>query len=116
LHSYINASWLCDTYLLLFSSKCKHKTKIKAHRNRYVIFLSGHVEISFPNSTEKHVFKGGKHNIIFADDTADKTESGHISTVLDEDSESLMFPLANGSVPLHRVLYDGVCAEKELRL
>jgi hypothetical protein len=81
-----------------------------------VIFLSGSVEITFPNSSAAHVFHGGKHNIIFAADTADRSAFGHISTVLGEDLESIMVPLVGGGVPEHVVLHDGVCGVGELAL
>ncbi|MCJ1434403.1 hypothetical protein MMC27_003771 [Xylographa pallens] len=83
---------------------------------QYVIFLSGRVRISMPESSESHVFIGGKHAILFADDTAAKSETGHVSSVLHMDLESVILPTANGAAPPHSVLYDGVCQAPELTL
>ena len=69
-----------------------------------------------PESSESHVFVGGKHAILFADDTAVKSVSGHVSSVLDMDLEAVTLPTANGTTPLHSVLYDGVCQAPELNL
>lgn len=75
------------------------------HTYRYVVFLSGKVRITVPNSDVQAIFSSGASGLIIAVDT----ESSHVSTTLDEPVGILQIPTRDGRVPPSRVLYDGPC-------
>lgn len=80
-----------------------------------MIFLSGLVHITLPNSTTEAWVAGGKNGAILALDTRDVSFLGHYTSYPSKDSTvSLEIPLSAGVVPDHRVLHAGSCQGEEL--
>lgn len=72
-----------------------------------------------PNITDSSLgevlIEGGKHGLIFADDTADVSAIGHDTRYpSDEVTISFSVPTLNGVTPAHTVLHDGPCIVNEV--
>ncbi|PQE22442.1 small secreted protein [Rutstroemia sp. NJR-2017a BVV2] len=81
---------------------------------QYVVFLSGKMIVTVPNTTEKAIFTGGPNSVIIAADTADKSTVGHVTGTLGEPVTALQIPFLGGKIPPYSVLYNGVCKSREL--
>lgn len=81
---------------------------------RWVVFLAGTAVISLPNSTEKATIQGGRQGLILAADTKNVSTLGHITTYPSQNSTVyVQIPLANSTVPMHKVLHTGPCLDEE---
>ena len=102
---------------------------------RFVVFLSGLIHLTLPNSTQEAWVVGGKYGLIFAGDTADKSRCpkggrmgsfdrnvllmSHCSCLgtlghnteyrSNEDTVAVQVPLAPGTKLNHTVLHEGGC-------
>ncbi|KGO78463.1 hypothetical protein PITC_069260 [Penicillium italicum] len=84
---------------------------------QWVVFLSGLAHITLPNSTTEAWIKGGKNGAILALDTADVSELGHFTTYPSKErTTSVVIHIGEKGVPGHRVLHQGPCQGKELRV
>lgn len=99
--------------LLAFACLCHYYTVIlTTPPDRYVGFVSGKAVVTLPNGTDTATIYGGKHGLIFAADTKDKSTYGHITKYPSQDVTVLFqIPAANNQVPEHVVLHDGPCDE-----
>lgn len=82
--------------------------------NRWNVFLSGLAHITIPNSQQEVYIEGGKYGLLLAADTADVSQSGHISSTGNEEVTDLMIPTPNGRLPRHNVLHSNPCTPQEL--
>lgn len=74
--------------------------------------MSGQAFISLPNSSQTATVYGGKHGLIFAADTPDKSDIGHYTRYPTEDNTvAFQLPTAGGVIPDHKVLHAGACCE-----
>ncbi|EMR68318.1 putative 34-dihydroxy-2-butanone 4-phosphate synthase protein [Eutypa lata UCREL1] len=86
-----------------------------APRKQFVWWISGMVHFTLPNATGEAWIYGGKHGIIFGDDTADSSEWGHGTAYPGGDETiALTIPTRNNTVPEHTVLHDGACEWQDL--
>ncbi|EME46876.1 hypothetical protein DOTSEDRAFT_110508, partial [Dothistroma septosporum NZE10] len=77
---------------------------------QFVIFLSGLIHLTLPNSTQEAWVAGGKYGVIFAADTKDRSTFGHITNYpANEDTVVVQVPLAPGMELNHTVLHEGGC-------
>ena len=81
---------------------------------RWNAFLSGLTHITIPNSQQEVYIEGGKYGLLLAADTADVSQSGHISSTGAEEVTGLMIPTPNGQLPKHNVLHSNPCGPNEL--
>lgn len=82
---------------------------------RLVYYASGLIRLSVPNTTEEAWVVGGKYGLIFAQDTADKSQYGHLTEyVSDADTIAMTMPLAEGQELKHTVLHCGACTWEEM--
>lgn len=82
---------------------------------RLVYYASGLIRLSVPNTTEEAWVVGGKYGLIFAKDTADKSQFGHLTEyVSDADTIAMTMPLAEGQSLKHTVLHCGACTWEEM--
>ncbi|KAI0021451.1 hypothetical protein F4780DRAFT_778501 [Xylariomycetidae sp. FL0641] len=81
----------------------------------FVWFLNGPIHITLPNTTGEAWISGGKHGLVYAEDTADVSGWGH-DTLYPPGNETAFFalPPADGQTPGHTVLHDGACSDGEL--
>ncbi|KAF2164859.1 hypothetical protein M409DRAFT_24764 [Zasmidium cellare ATCC 36951] len=80
-----------------------------------VYFATGLIRLSIPNTTQEAWVTGGKYGLIFAQDTPDKSQYGHLTEyVADEDTIALTVPLAPGQELKHKVLHSGGCTWREV--
>ncbi|ORY66521.1 uncharacterized protein BCR38DRAFT_299111, partial [Pseudomassariella vexata] len=78
-------------------------------RKQFVYFISGLAHITLPNHTEAWI-RGGKHGLIFAEDTSDVSPWGHGTEYPgQEDTIAITIPVEDGVVPEHTVLHEGPC-------
>ncbi|KAJ6438886.1 Amidohydrolase family [Purpureocillium lavendulum] len=80
-----------------------------APSRQFVLFASGEVHITLPNSTSDAWIKGGKNGLIIAADTADVSQYGHELTAVGEDVASLQMPLMAGTDFDYQLLHPGPC-------
>ncbi|KAI5866889.1 hypothetical protein GGS23DRAFT_552590 [Durotheca rogersii] len=81
---------------------------------QFVWFISGVTHVTVPDSTDEVILYGGRYGLIFADDTADISERGHLTTFSSSDAVvAFSVPVKDGVTPPHTVLHDGPCTLEE---
>lgn len=80
------------------------------------MFLTGSTRITVPGTPQEAIFEGGKNGLLFLMDTANLTETGHLSSTLDEQVVSLQIPTEYSAIPEHKLLYHGQCNDAELSI
>lgn len=86
-----------------------------ATTTRFVLFSSGLIHITLPNSTDDVWIHGGKYGLIVAADTRDVSTLGHRTEYPSAaDTVALQVPIAEGSKFNHRILHPGACTEQEM--
>lgn len=99
----------------LFQRPWNRNRKKNLTKTRYVVFLSGIITVTIPETNQTATFTGGGANSIFiAADTQDKSTNGHVTGTGDKPVTLLQMPFLGGVVPEYRVLYNGACRKKEL--
>ena len=64
---------------------------------------------------EATVKGGGKNGLLFAADTRDVSQGGHVTVYPSErETVGLQIPTENGTIPEHEVLYERPCSGDEL--
>jgi hypothetical protein len=86
---------------------------------QWVFFLSGITHVTLPNTTvgpETELWiQGGKYGAVFAADTADIGDFGHITTHSSDASTTLLqIGVKDNEIPEHRFLYNGPCRWSEM--
>ncbi|MCJ1469735.1 hypothetical protein MMC07_008376 [Pseudocyphellaria aurata] len=82
---------------------------------QYVLFTSGLVHVTLPDSADEYWIQGGKNGLIFAADTAAVSKLGHITDYPGrEQTTAIALPTAGGVIPAHRVLHQGACPRDEV--
>lgn len=77
---------------------------------QFVVFLSGLIHLTLPNSTDEAWVVGGKYGMILAGDTAGKSTFGHNTEYPgNEATVAVQVPLAPGMKLNHTVLQEVGC-------
>ncbi|KAI1077723.1 hypothetical protein F5B20DRAFT_551140 [Whalleya microplaca] len=87
-----------------------------APAKQWVAFVSGLAHLSLPDDPEASAYVlGGDFGLIFAADTADVSQQGHITRYPgNTETIALQIPTRNGTVPPHNVLHAGPCGANEV--
>ncbi|MCJ1363973.1 hypothetical protein MMC16_003082 [Acarospora aff. strigata] len=84
---------------------------------QYVAFLSGLAHITLPNSNQEAWVRGGRNGLLIAADTAAVSKEGHITEYpSNTETTALQIPIAEGTLPEHKVLYAGPCSRREMKV
>ncbi|CCD45303.1 hypothetical protein QC760_006172 [Botrytis cinerea] len=86
-----------------------------APASQYVVFLSGEMVVTIPETNQTASFKAGANGIVIDADTQDVSANGHVTASLDEPVATLQIPFLGGVAPGYTVLHEGVCGEEELQ-
>jgi hypothetical protein len=82
---------------------------------RFVFYTSGLIRLSIPNTTEEAWVHGGKYGLIYAQDLANASSTGHLTEYVSEEATVVMVtPLASGTELKHTVLHSGGCTWAEM--
>ncbi|KAI2634536.1 hypothetical protein GGS21DRAFT_518264 [Xylaria nigripes] len=87
-----------------------------APANQWVAFIAGLAHITLPDDPEANAFVvGGRLGLIFAADTADVSEKGHITRYPgNTETIALQIPTKDNTIPPHSVLHSGPCSSNEV--
>ncbi|KAG6006229.1 hypothetical protein E4U21_007191 [Claviceps maximensis] len=82
---------------------------------QYVLFLSGLAQISLHQGDEQVWLHGGKHGLIIAADTADRTKNGHRTQYPSAaDTISVEIPIRDRQGFKYTVLHPGACRRSDM--
>ncbi|KAL7629394.1 hypothetical protein AAE478_000914 [Parahypoxylon ruwenzoriense] len=88
----------------------RHNPPVK----QYIWSLTGVVHVTLPNATDDAFLYGGKYGLLYADDTPDISEWGHVTSYPSGDQVIVLsIPVKDNVNPEHTVLHDGPCTVEE---
>ena len=81
---------------------------------QYGLFLSGEAHITLPSGAYEATIIGGKHGLVIATDTAERSQEGH-TTIYPSNKETILIqiPIKDNIIPPHNVLHMGPCTSAE---